>query len=110
VQSASSGEESEEAVVYPTFVQEVPIHRYRILFSDGTVEDWLASRDDSTLRGEILANHWKPKGPDPTNPKDKNQRFLAGVVDRGVDSVHAPTPGGAATDTPKRRIRREPLT
>jgi hypothetical protein len=104
VQSASSGEESEEAVVYPLHFEPVPIHRYRVMYTDGHVEDFLAARDDSNLRQYMLQTHWGPKGP----PSDTHRHDgIAGVVDKGVDHVYTPTPGGAATDTPKRRMTRQ---
>jgi len=62
-------------------------------------QDFLASRDDSNLRGLMLAEHWKPKGPPDTKsgPRDG----IAGIVDLGVVYVHTPnipTDSGEGTE------------
>lgn len=61
-------------------------HRFRVLYSDGTVIDFIADRDDSTLRDHMLSTHWPDKG------KMVDERRIAGVADLG--RVETYTPGG----------------
>jgi hypothetical protein len=81
-----------EDVVVPieTVAVPVPIHRYRVLFSDGAVVDFLAGRDDSNLREHMRITHWGAKGPDSVKAKDGVTRAIVGVTDLGEELVYTP--------------------
>lgn len=93
-------------MVYTTTPIEVPIHRYRVMFTDGHVEDFLSSRDDSDKRGFMLTTHWGPKGP--PNVRGTPLNAIASVVDMGVEYVHTPAVKTIDTDKPRRRLRATP--
>lgn len=67
----------------------VDFHRFRVLYSDGEVIDFIAARDDSTLRDHMLRTHWGAKGPG-QNPAKGDRRRIAGVADLGLVSTHTP--------------------
>jgi len=109
-------------VVYPTTSVDIPIHRFRVLFSDGAVEDFLANRDDSVLREHMLRTHWGARGK-PEHGDRKDPRAIVGVTDLGLVYVHTPVDGPVgngsadaseptATDTPPPKVvrRRRPTT
>lgn len=77
--------------VVETVVVPCPFHRYRVLFSDGVVMDFIASRDDSELRRLALVTHWGDKGPESSKKKDADPRRIVGVVDLGEELVFTPT-------------------
>ena len=60
----------------------VTIHRYRVLYSDGAMVDYLASSDNSNIRAAMVAHKFGAK-------PDKFDR-IEGVVDMGVEYVHTP--------------------
>jgi hypothetical protein len=65
---------------------EIPVHRYRVLFSDGEVLNFLAARDDSDIRGQMFEIHYgKPR------KDDRDGKAIAGVVDLGVEYRHCPS-------------------
>lgn len=68
----------------------VDFHRFRVLYSDGEVIDFIASRDDSTLREHMLATHWGDKGPPGKQPKKGDDRRIAGVADLGLVVTYTP--------------------
>ena len=63
----------------------IAVKRYRVMFDDGTVEDYLAARDDSLVRGAMLDAHYGKRGAD-------KSLGIAGVVDLGVEYTHSPLP------------------
>lgn len=67
-----------------------PFHRYRVLFSDGAVSDFIAGRDDSNLREHMRITHWGTRGPDSANAKDGVTRAIVGVTDMGEAFVFDP--------------------
>jgi hypothetical protein len=67
----------------------VSIERYRVLFSDGALVDFLAYADHSGIRGQMLDAHF---GPRPKSPRrgDENEARIEGVAHLGQVYVHTP--------------------
>jgi hypothetical protein len=64
----------------------IAVHRYRVLFSDGDVREYLARWDDSDVRAFMFADHFgRPSGKANTDEK------IAGVADLGVVYEYTPT-------------------
>jgi hypothetical protein len=62
----------------------IPIHRYRVMFSDGETEDYLTNRMDSQELGHILDTHF------PKRAKNDRSKFIATTVDLGVVYEYTP--------------------
>lgn len=71
----------------PIVPLDVPIYRYRVMFSDGDVVDFLAPSDHSGYREQMLDAHW------PTRPRkavgDVEHR-IEGIAHLGQVYVHMP--------------------
>jgi hypothetical protein len=63
----------------------VPVHRYRVLFADGEVQDFLAAKDDSSVREQMLNLHSPAR-----DKKERGQQGILGVADLGVAYEHHP--------------------
>ena len=62
-----------------------PVNRYRVMFSDGDVIDFLSYSDHSGIREQMLDAHF---GPRPKGPQDKR---IEGIAHLGmVYEVHPP--------------------
>jgi hypothetical protein len=68
----------------------VTFHRYRVLFDDGVVMDFIASRDDSVLREEMRVSHWGAKGAESVKAKDGKERRIVGVTALGEVCAYTP--------------------
>jgi hypothetical protein len=65
----------------------IPVHRYRIMFADGAIVDFLATRDGSELRDFALAHHY-----DTDPPYGKGAHTIVGVADLGLVFTYEPRP------------------
>jgi len=74
------------------------VHRYRVMFSDGSTLDVLAANgDSSTLRAFAFKHHYgKESGSKSVDPADR----IEGVADLGEDHQYVPAAedGGEARD------------
>jgi hypothetical protein len=62
----------------------IAIFRYRVLYSDGAVIDFLACREDSFVRAVMLKTHF-PKSP------SKSDGRIVGVAELGFEYEYTPT-------------------
>lgn len=62
----------------------VPIYRYRVLFSDGALVDFLAYSDHSGIRGDMLEHHYGKR----TKPPAEHR--IEGIAHLGQVYVHTP--------------------
>jgi hypothetical protein len=71
----------------------IPVHRFRVLFADGALVDFLASWDTSNVRAEMLDAHY---GPRPKTAHDPHVR-IEGVAHLGQEYVYTPEPASDHT-------------
>jgi hypothetical protein len=74
----------------PTVCLPVVIERYRVLFADGDLIDFLATRDTSDTRGQMLDAHYG-KRPEKARHNDPTYR-IEGIAYLGEEYVHVPEP------------------
>jgi hypothetical protein len=68
----------------------VTFHRYRVMFSDGDVRDYLAVRDDSDVRAWWVEHHFGYKSTD-ASAKKHPADLIEGVADMGEELTYTPT-------------------
>lgn len=69
----------------------IPVHRFRVLFADGALVDFLASWDTSDTRAKMLDAHYGPnraKGHDRHDPQVR----IEGIAHLGEEYVYTPHP------------------
>jgi hypothetical protein len=78
-----------------TIALPVPIHRFRVLFADGALVDFLASWDTSDTRGQMLDRHYG-KRPAKDRHNDPTYR-IEGIAHLGQEYVYTPEPASDHT-------------
>jgi hypothetical protein len=64
-----------------------PINRYRVLFSDGALVDFLSYADHSGIRGEMLEAHF---GKLPAKGPKAQEARIEGIAHLGQEYVYTP--------------------
>ena len=73
----------------PTIALPVSIERFRVLFADGALVDFLTSRDTSDIRAQMLDAHYG-KRPQTQKHNDPTYR-IEGIAYLGTEYIHTPT-------------------
>ena len=60
------------------------VNRYRVMFSDGDVIDFLSYSDHSGIREQMLDAHFGPR------PKSAQDKRIEGIAHLGQEYVHTP--------------------
>lgn len=68
----------------------IPVHRYRVLFADGALVDFLVGRDTSDTRADMLDAHYG-KRPQASRHDDPSYR-IEGIAHLGEEYVYTPHP------------------
>jgi hypothetical protein len=70
--------------VIPTVGLPFAVNRYRVMFSDGDVIDFLSYSDHSGIREQMLDAHFGPR------PKSAQDKRIEGIAHLGQEYVHTP--------------------
>jgi len=74
----------------PTVPLPFPVNRYRVMFSDGDVIDFLSYSDHSGIREAMLDAHYGPRVGKTARAQGDQDKRIEGIAHLGQEYIHTP--------------------